>query len=120
MPRDSHACYLVELPTPPGAARGVRIIFDPVFSERWCPSQWLGFARFTGKTLAPDATSPFLFRHLTPPLDAPCKVEDIPAVDAIVLSVCCSSLWAIQTPHDSDAAVSIITMISAYIPSSLS
>jgi hypothetical protein len=25
---------------------------------------------------------------LTPALDAPCKVEDIPAVDAIVLSVC--------------------------------
>jgi hypothetical protein len=28
-------------------------------------------------------------------LDAPCKVEDIPAVDAIVLSVCCSSIWII-------------------------
>ncbi|KAI0300367.1 N-acyl-phosphatidylethanolamine-hydrolyzing phospholipase D [Russula brevipes] len=62
---DSHACYFVELPTPPGAERGVRIIFDPVFSNRCSPSQWLGPARFT---------------------DTPCKVEDIPAVDAIVLS----------------------------------
>jgi len=60
-----HACYFVELPTPPGAARGVRIIFDPVFSHRCSPSKWFGPARFT---------------------DAPCKVEDIPAVDAIVLS----------------------------------
>ncbi|KAF8478055.1 N-acyl-phosphatidylethanolamine-hydrolyzing phospholipase D [Russula ochroleuca] len=60
-----HACYFVELPTPPGAARGVRIIFDPVFSKRCSPSSWVGPARFT---------------------DAPCEVEDIPAVDAIVLS----------------------------------
>ena len=48
----SHACYLVELPTPPGAARGVRIIFDPVFSNRCSPFQWLGPARYTGKSLA--------------------------------------------------------------------
>ncbi|KAH9997975.1 N-acyl-phosphatidylethanolamine-hydrolyzing phospholipase D [Russula vinacea] len=60
-----HACYYVELPTPPGAARGVRIIFDPVFSKRCSPSSWVGPARFT---------------------DPPCEVEDIPAVDAIVLS----------------------------------
>lgn len=60
-----HACYFVELPTPPGALRGVRIIFDPVFSKRCSPSRWFGPARYT---------------------DAPCKVEDIPAVDAIVLS----------------------------------
>ncbi|KAH8982899.1 N-acyl-phosphatidylethanolamine-hydrolyzing phospholipase D [Lactarius akahatsu] len=60
-----HACYLVELPTPPGAARGVRVIFDPVFSNRCSPFQWLGPARYT---------------------DTPCKVEEIPAVDAIVLS----------------------------------
>jgi len=52
---DSHACYLVELPTPPGAARGVRIIFDPVFSKRCSPSSFLGPARFTGKALALDA-----------------------------------------------------------------
>ncbi|KAI0304495.1 N-acyl-phosphatidylethanolamine-hydrolyzing phospholipase D [Multifurca ochricompacta] len=60
-----HACYLVELPTPPGATRGVRIIFDPVFSNRCSPFQRLGPARYT---------------------DTPCKVEEIPAVDAVVLS----------------------------------
>jgi L-ascorbate metabolism protein UlaG (beta-lactamase superfamily) len=52
---DSHACYFVELPTPPGAARGVRIIFDPVFSKRCSPSSWVGPARFTGEALAADA-----------------------------------------------------------------
>lgn len=60
-----HACYFVELPTPPGATRGVRIIFDPVFSKHCSPSSLVGPARFT---------------------DAPCEVEDIPPVDAIVLS----------------------------------
>lgn len=48
----SHACYLVELPAPPGAARGVRIIFDPVFSNRCSPFRWLGPARYTGMSLA--------------------------------------------------------------------
>ncbi|KAH9042216.1 hypothetical protein EDB85DRAFT_1238467 [Lactarius pseudohatsudake] len=55
-----HACYLVELPTPPGATRGVRVIFDPVFANRCSPFQWLGPARYT---------------------DTPCKVEEIPAID---------------------------------------
>ena len=53
----SHACYFVELPTPPGAARGVRIIFDPVFSIRCSPSKWLGPARFTGKSPSPDTAT---------------------------------------------------------------
>jgi N-acyl-phosphatidylethanolamine-hydrolysing phospholipase D len=52
---DSHASYFVELPTPPGAARGVRIIVDPVFSKRCFPYSFLGPVRFTGKALAPDA-----------------------------------------------------------------
>jgi hypothetical protein len=52
---DSHACHFVELPTPPGAARGVRIIFDPVFSKRCSLSSFPGPARFTGKALALDA-----------------------------------------------------------------
>jgi len=47
----SHACYLVELPKPPGAARGVRIIFDPVFSKRCSPFQWLGPARYIGMNI---------------------------------------------------------------------
>ena len=48
----SHACYLVELPTPPGAARGVRIIFDPVFSKRCSRFQWLGPTRYLGMSVA--------------------------------------------------------------------
>ncbi|EIM81772.1 N-acyl-phosphatidylethanolamine-hydrolyzing phospholipase D [Stereum hirsutum FP-91666 SS1] len=61
-----HACYLLELPTPPNATRGPRIIFDPVFSNRCSPVQWGGGPpRFT---------------------DAPCKIEDVPDVDMIVLS----------------------------------
>jgi hypothetical protein len=63
---DSHACYLVELPTPPGAERGVRIIFDPVFSNRCSPSKWLGPARFTGKTPTPDVAAQFLMLALHP------------------------------------------------------
>ena len=85
---DSHACYYVELPTPPGAARGVRIIFDPVFSKRCSPSSWVGPARFTGEALAPICTGKISRVALTRTLDPPCEVEDIPAVDAIVLSVC--------------------------------
>ncbi|KAH9888374.1 N-acyl-phosphatidylethanolamine-hydrolyzing phospholipase D [Cubamyces lactineus] len=60
-----HACYLVELPTPKGAARGPRILFDPVMSHRCSPVQWAGPER------------------LTP---TPCPAEEIPAVDAICIS----------------------------------
>ncbi|KAI0765699.1 N-acyl-phosphatidylethanolamine-hydrolyzing phospholipase D [Trametes elegans] len=60
-----HACYLVEFPTPEGAARGARVLFDPVLSHRCSPSQWVGPARL---------------------LPTPCPVEDIPAVDAICIS----------------------------------
>ena len=52
-PRASHACYLVELPAPPGAARGPRIIFDPVFAKRCSPSKLLGPARYTGASASP-------------------------------------------------------------------
>ncbi|CAK5263301.1 unnamed protein product [Mycena citricolor] len=60
-----HACFLVELPSAPGAPRGARILFDPVFSDRCSPSQIVGPKRFT------------------PP---PCKLEDIPEFDAVVIS----------------------------------
>ncbi|TEB23165.1 Metallo-hydrolase/oxidoreductase [Coprinellus micaceus] len=62
-----HACFLVEFPTrnEDGAGRGVRILFDPVFSHRCSPFSFIGPKRFT------------------PP---PCKVEDIPEIDAIVIS----------------------------------
>ncbi|KAI0074857.1 N-acyl-phosphatidylethanolamine-hydrolyzing phospholipase D [Panus rudis PR-1116 ss-1] len=60
-----HACLLVELPAASGAGRGPRVIFDPACSPRCSAVQWLGPKRYT-------------------PL--PCRIEDIPAVDAIVLS----------------------------------
>ncbi|KDR71859.1 hypothetical protein GALMADRAFT_253640 [Galerina marginata CBS 339.88] len=63
-----HACFLVELPShlnPAENGRGVRILFDPVFSDRCSPSQWVGPKRYT------------------PP---PCKIEEIPEIDAVVIS----------------------------------
>ncbi|KAI0800240.1 N-acyl-phosphatidylethanolamine-hydrolyzing phospholipase D [Fomes fomentarius] len=60
-----HACFLVEFPTPPNAARGPRILFDPVLSHRCSPVQWAGPERL---------------------LPTPCVAEDVPEVDAVVLS----------------------------------
>ncbi|KAF6752440.1 N-acyl-phosphatidylethanolamine-hydrolyzing phospholipase D [Ephemerocybe angulata] len=62
-----HACFLVEFPTrsKDPKARGVRVLFDPVFSHRCSPFSWMGPMRYT------------------PP---PCNVEDIPDIDAIVIS----------------------------------
>ncbi|KAH7063007.1 Metallo-hydrolase/oxidoreductase [Auriculariales sp. MPI-PUGE-AT-0066] len=62
-----HACFLLEMPRDPAAhgERGVRVLFDPVFSHRCSPVQFMGPARFT---------------------EAPCKIEEIPEVDAIVIS----------------------------------
>ncbi|KAJ7457883.1 N-acyl-phosphatidylethanolamine-hydrolyzing phospholipase D [Mycena latifolia] len=57
-----HACFLVELPSTTAGVRGARILFDPVFSDRCSPSQWIGPKRFT--------------RNL----------EDVPEIDAIVIS----------------------------------
>lgn len=54
-----HACYYVEFPG------GLRVLFDPVFSERCSPFSWLGPKRYT---------------------EVPCQIEDIPAVDAVVIS----------------------------------
>ncbi|PBK68407.1 Metallo-hydrolase/oxidoreductase [Armillaria solidipes] len=60
-----HACYLVELPFVTLLGRGARVLFDPVFSDRCSPSQSFGPKRFT---------------------EPPCKIEDIPEVDAVVIS----------------------------------
>ncbi|KAL4249628.1 Ribonuclease Z/Hydroxyacylglutathione hydrolase-like protein [Abortiporus biennis] len=60
-----HACFLIELPTPKGAFRGARVLFDPVFSARCSPLSFLGPVRYT---------------------PAPCSMEEIPALDAICLS----------------------------------
>lgn len=45
-----HACFLVELPSTVAGVRGARILFDPVFSDRCSPSQWVGPKRFTRKS----------------------------------------------------------------------
>ncbi|GAA5863606.1 hypothetical protein JCM1840_000075 [Sporobolomyces johnsonii] len=68
-----HACYLVELGIAPGTPgvdkdgekRGYRILFDPVWSHRCSPSQWVGPARV---------------------VEPPIALEDIPHVDAVVIS----------------------------------
>lgn len=61
-----HACFLVELPVrSPDVGRGARILFDPVFSDRCSPSQIIGPKRFT---------------------EPPCKISEIPEIDAIVIS----------------------------------
>lgn len=54
-----HACYFVEFP------KGFRVLFDPVFSERCSPFTWLGPKRYT---------------------EVPCQIEDIPTIDAVVIS----------------------------------
>lgn len=54
-----HACYFIEFP------QGFRVLFDPVFSERCSPFTWLGPKRYT---------------------EVPCQIEDIPIVDAVVIS----------------------------------
>lgn len=54
-----HACWLAEFPG------GLRILFDPVFTERCSPFSWLGPKRYT---------------------EMPCQVRDIPFIDAVVIS----------------------------------
>jgi N-acyl-phosphatidylethanolamine-hydrolysing phospholipase D len=54
-----HACYYVEFPG------GLRVLFDPVFEDRCGPSGVLGPKRFT---------------------EPPCQLEDIPFIDAVVIS----------------------------------
>ncbi|CAP65421.1 uncharacterized protein PODANS_6_9240 [Podospora anserina S mat+] len=73
-----HACYYVEFPS------GLRVLFDPVFEDRCAPVQWFGPKRYT------------------PP---PCKLGDLPIVDAVVIShshydhLSYSSIKDIQTHH---------------------
>ncbi|GAA5902137.1 hypothetical protein JCM6882_006710 [Rhodosporidiobolus microsporus] len=61
-----HACFLVEFPSAEGSdERGLRVLFDPVWSCRCSPSQWIGPKR------------------IQPP---PIALEEIPHVDAVVIS----------------------------------
>jgi len=60
-----HAGVLVQLPPVPGLSRPVRVLFDPILSERCSPSSWWGPQR----TYA-----------------APCKVTDLPTIDFVFIS----------------------------------
>ncbi|KAF8958178.1 hypothetical protein BDZ97DRAFT_1923920 [Flammula alnicola] len=67
-----HASFFVELPARASVkgqvlstARGARILFDPIFSERCSPIEWAGFKR------------------ITPPA---CSFEELPEVDVVVIS----------------------------------
>jgi N-acyl-phosphatidylethanolamine-hydrolysing phospholipase D len=54
-----HACYYVEFPS------GLRVLFDPVFEDRCSPFSFMGPARYT---------------------KIPCEIEELPIVDAVVIS----------------------------------
>jgi L-ascorbate metabolism protein UlaG (beta-lactamase superfamily) len=54
-----HACYYVEFPS------GLRVLFDPVFTDRCSPFSFMGPKRYT---------------------EAPCQIKDIPTIDAVVIS----------------------------------
>ncbi|KNG49699.1 zn-dependent hydrolase oxidoreductase [Stemphylium lycopersici] len=54
-----HACYYIEFPS------GFRVLFDPVFEDCCAPINLKGLKRYT------------------PP---PCEIEDLPIVDAVVIS----------------------------------
>ena len=112
---DSHACYFVELPTPPGAARGVRIIFDLVLSKRCSPSSFIGPVRFTSKALAPDAP---ICSHVSPSYALKIRLEklktSLPSM-LLCFRYVSSSRWLSVTHITS--IISMIITTSAYIPS---
>lgn len=54
-----HACYYVEFPG------GLRVLFDPVFSHRCSPVQFMGPARYT---------------------KVPCEIKDIQVIDVVIIS----------------------------------
>lgn len=60
-----HASFLVEAPPTGSNERGIRVLFDPVFSERASPVSWAGPRRFT---------------------PTPCLLEELPNVDLVVIS----------------------------------
>ncbi|KAK0434193.1 hypothetical protein EV421DRAFT_1909503 [Armillaria borealis] len=60
-----HAFSLVDLPFVASLWRGSRVVFEPVFSDRCSPSQFLGPKKYT---------------------EPPCKVEYITEVNAVVIS----------------------------------
>ena len=60
-----HASFLVETTAARGAARGVRMLLDPVFSERTSPFQSIGPKRYT---------------------PTPCGIEELPEIDLVLIS----------------------------------
>lgn len=86
-----HACFFVEFPSRPigdlkssqGHTRGVRILFDPVFSNRCSPSQYMGPKRYT-RTFSSFLHKCLVFSSIIAP---PCTIEEIPEIDAVVISV---------------------------------
>ena len=54
-----HACYYVEFPS------GLRVLFDPVFEPRCSPFTFMGPKRYT---------------------EQPCSIDDLPYVDAVIIS----------------------------------
>ena len=60
-----HASFLVETPAPTGSDRGVRILFDPVFSERTSPFSWAGPKRYS---------------------PTPCSIAELPNIDIVCIS----------------------------------
>ncbi|KAH8929241.1 Metallo-hydrolase/oxidoreductase, partial [Atractiella rhizophila] len=54
--------FLVQIPTP---THTVHVLIDPIFSSRSSPSQWFGPRRI---------------------IDSPCKVEELPGVDYVLIS----------------------------------
>ncbi|KAL0489952.1 N-acyl-phosphatidylethanolamine-hydrolyzing phospholipase D [Acrasis kona] len=62
-----HATYLIELPpqVSSNCTRGVTLLFDPIFSSRCSPSQYVGPKRFV------------------PP---PCSISDLPPIDMVFIS----------------------------------
>ena len=42
-----HASFLVEMPAHEGADRGVRVLFDPAYSERCSPLSFIGNLRYS-------------------------------------------------------------------------
>lgn len=60
-----HASFLIETTRVGGASRGVRILCDPVFSERTSPVQFFGPKRYT---------------------PTPCSLAELPDVDVVIIS----------------------------------
>ncbi|KAK4054824.1 Protein-lysine N-methyltransferase efm4 [Microbotryomycetes sp. JL201] len=60
-----HACFMAEFPPPAEGIRGARVLFDPVWSHRCSPVQFMGPARVT---------------------KPPFELKDMPEIDLVVQS----------------------------------